>query len=98
MVSFVPPEHCSFSLDDGEAVIALTGVTVTATEGWSLLNRLTLIVVDGPGDEGFLVRRASADGTDHAPAGWDSSVAAGGGAWLELPGEASRVRANLIDE
>jgi hypothetical protein len=98
MVSFVPPEQCSFSLEDGDAVIALTGVTVSATEGWSLLNRATLVVVDGPGDEGFLVRRASGDGTDHAPAGWDSSVNAGHGAWLELPGEASRVRAHLIDE
>jgi hypothetical protein len=98
MVSFVPPEQCSFSVEDGNAVITLTGVTVSETEGWSLLNRATLVVVDGPGDEGFLVRRASPDGSDHAPDGWDSSVAAGGGAWLELPGEASRVRARLIDE
>jgi hypothetical protein len=98
MVSFVPPEQCSFSLEDGDAVITLTGVTVSATDGWSLLNRATLVVVDGPGDEGFLVRRLSPDGTDHAPAGWDSSVDAGGGAWLDLPGEASRVRAQLIDE
>ncbi len=98
MVSFVPPEQCSFSLDDGDAVITLAGVTVSATEGWSLMNRPTLIVVDGPGDEGFLVRRASPDGSDHAPAGWDGAVSAGGGAWLELPGEASRVRARLIEE
>jgi hypothetical protein len=98
MVSFVPPDQCSFSLEDGDAVITLTGVAVSATEGWALLNRATLVVVDGPGDEGFLVRRASPDGSDQAPAGWDSSVSAGGGAWLELPGEATRVRAHLIDE
>jgi hypothetical protein len=98
MVSFVPPEQCSFSVDDGDAVIRLAGVTVSATQGWSLLNRATLVVVDGPGDEGFLVRRASPDGSDSAPDGWDSSVAAGGGAWLELPETSSRVRAHLIDE
>ena len=98
MVSFVPPEQCSFSVEDGDAVITLTGVTVSAKEGWSLLNRPTLVVVDGPGDEGFLVRRASPDGSDSAPAGWDSSVSAGGGAWLELPHVSSRVRARLIEE
>ena len=98
MVSFVPPRQCSFSLEEGDAVITLTGVTVSATEGWSLLNRATLVVVDGPGDEGFLVRRASPDGSDHAPAGWDASVSAGGGAWLELPEASTRVRAHLINE
>jgi hypothetical protein len=98
MVSFVPPEQCSFSVDDGDAVITLTGVTVSVQEGWSLMNRATLVVVDGPGDEGFLVRRAAPDGSDMAPAGWDSSVSAGGGAWVELPGESSRLRARLIDE
>jgi hypothetical protein len=97
MVSFVPPEQCSFSLADGDAVITLTGVTVSAQEGWSLLNRATLLVVDGPGDEGFLVRRASPDGSDIAPAGWDASVEAGGGAWVELPDLSSRLRARLID-
>ena len=35
MVSFGPPEQCSFSLDDGDAAITLTGVWVSATEGWS---------------------------------------------------------------
>jgi len=34
MVLFVPPEQCSFSLDDGDAVITLTGVSVSAKEGW----------------------------------------------------------------
>ena len=70
MVSFVPPEQCSFSLEDGDAVITLTEVTVSATEGWSPLNRATFVVVDGPGDEGFLVRRASPDGSDSAPDRW----------------------------
>ena len=98
MVSFVPPEQCSFSVDDGDAVISLTGVTVSTEEGWSLMNRRTLLLVDGPGDEGFLVRRASPDGSDTAPAGWDSSVSAGGGAWLELLDMSSRIRVRLIDE
>lgn len=98
MVSFVPPEQCSFSVDDGDAVISLTGVTVSTEEGWSLMNRRTLLLVDGPGDEGFLVRRASPDGSDTAPAGWDSSVSAGGGAWLELLDMSCRIRVRLIDE
>ena len=96
MAAFVPPEQRAFSLAGEEAVITLTGVTVDATEGWSLLNRRTLVVVDGPGDEGFLLRRAGAEGSDEAPPGWDAMVEAGGGAWVHLPAVPVRLRAELI--
>jgi hypothetical protein len=98
MAAFVPPEQCTFSLEGDEAVIRLSGVTVDATEGWSLLNRRTLVVVDGPGEEGFLLRRAGADGRDAAPSGWDATVAATHGAWMDLPAVPVRLRAALIDE
>ena len=98
MAAFVPPEQCAFSLAGEEAVITLTGVTVDATEGWSLLNRRTLVVIDGPGDEGFLLRRAGAEGSDEAPPGWDETVTAGRGAWVELPAMPVRLRAALIGE
>jgi hypothetical protein len=62
----------------------LKGVVVQDTEGWSLLNRLTLVVLDGPGDEGFLVRRADPTDGDRAPANWDALVSSHDGAWMLL--------------
>ena len=78
MPSDVDPQRVAFTLVDGVPTLTLTGVEVTHTEGWSLLNRATLVVVDGPGDEGFLVRRLGGDGADLAPDGWDDAVAARG--------------------
>lgn len=110
MASFIPPEQVVFTVDGGVPVIRLSGVSVdgagvdgagsdgAGSDGagsWGLLNRLTLVVVDGPGDHGFLLARMGADG-DAAPAGWDEAVAANGGAWVEVPG-AGRFQAQLID-
>ena len=78
MPSYVDPQCVVFTLVEGVPTLTLTGVEVTRTEGWSLLNRATLVVVDGPDDEGFLVRRLGADGADLAPHGWDDAVAARG--------------------
>ncbi len=78
MPSYVDPRRVAFALVDGVPTLTLTGVEVTTTEGWSLLNRQTLVVVDGPGDEGLLVRRLDDDGADLAPAGWDDTVASRG--------------------
>jgi hypothetical protein len=75
MASYVPREHAQFELRDGAPVIRLAvDVPTEAVAGpWSLLNRLTLIVVDGPGDVGFLLSRADAGG-DVTPPGWDDAV------------------------
>jgi hypothetical protein len=69
---------------DGSAAVRLSGFTIKNRVGWSVLPRLTLVVVDGPGDEGFLLRRMDRTGADHAPPGWDDAVDRHGGVWLAL--------------
>lgn len=76
MPESLTPEQFTLSVVDGAPVIALHGVTVSDTGGWSILNRTTLIVVDGPGDEGFLLPRRTSPEVDLAPDGWDSAVSA----------------------
>ncbi|MFC7481693.1 hypothetical protein ACFQX7_18875 [Luedemannella flava] len=64
----------TLELRDGVPVITLA-VEVPAedlTGEWSVLNRLMMLVVDGPGDAGFLCRRLGPEG-DLAPAGWDEA-------------------------
>lgn len=75
---FLEPDQFSLCVVAGVPQISLDGVTISATDGWSLLNRATLIVVDGPGDEGFLLPRHTGPDGDHAPEGWDAAVAAQG--------------------
>jgi len=70
------PEQFTLSVEDGAPSIALHGVTVSGTDGWTILSRATLIVVDGPGDEGFLLPRMTSPDVDLAPDGWDPAVAA----------------------
>lgn len=85
MPSFVAPDRVSFHILDGLPSISLTGdIAVGSVEGWSVLNRLTVIVVDGPGDEGLLIKRLDPDGSDLAPAGWDEAVVASGGIGVYL--------------
>jgi hypothetical protein len=76
MPTFLRPEAVRFELRDGAPVITLdVDVPTELTAGeWSLLNRLTMVVVDGPGDDGFLLPRISPAGGDAAPAGWDDAV------------------------
>src|ERR1044072_6020387 len=88
--SFVPPESCAFEIVNGQAVVRLSGFTVEDDNGWSVLPRLTLVVVDGPGDEGFLLRRMDLTGADPAPPGWDYAVEAHG-----RMAHGRRARANL---
>jgi hypothetical protein len=75
MPTFLPPEAARFELRDGTPVITLeVDVPIELADGeWSLHNRLTLVVVDGPGDTGFVLPRLGAGG-DVAPAGWDDAV------------------------
>jgi hypothetical protein len=79
---FVPPECCAFEVADGRAIVRVSGFSVENGDGWSVFPRLTLVVVDGPGDEGFLLRRTDPTGADRAPPGWDEAVEDRGGVWF----------------
>ena len=74
MPQFLKPEQFTLSIADGAPAITLHGVTVSNIDGWSILNRATLLVVDGPEDEGFLLPRMTSPDVDLAPKGWDSAV------------------------
>jgi len=82
MPSFVPAESFTFSLEADRALASLVGVSVANPRGWSVLPRATLVVFDGPEDEGFLLPRVDERGHDRAPPGWDEAVERHGGAWL----------------
>jgi hypothetical protein len=62
-------------------------------EGWSLLNRATSVVVDGPKDDGFLVARFNESSYDRAPSGWNRP-------WLrtEVPGYCSTPDRHRVGE
>lgn len=73
----------TFTVEEGRPVIRLglplpDGAPPAAA--WSLLNGHTMVVVDGPGDEGYLLLRRLPDGTDFTPADWDQAVGQAGGA------------------
>lgn len=95
MPQFLPPEQFTLSIADGAPTITLHGVTVSNTERWSFLNEATLLVVDGPGEEGFLLPRLTGPDSDLAPEGWDNAVAATGSVGILVSG--SRVLATVIE-
>jgi hypothetical protein len=78
--AFITPDSARFQLQDGVPVLTLAVDAPSAVGAgeWSVLNRLTLFVVDGPGDAGFVLPRFGEEG-DIAPPGWDEAVAAAGG-------------------
>jgi hypothetical protein len=78
MPQFLRPEQFTLSLEGGTPIIHLDGMTVSSSHGWSVLSRATLLVVDGPGDEGFLLGRMTSPGADLAPEGWDAAVSSAG--------------------
>jgi hypothetical protein len=95
MPQLLTPEQFTMSIADGTPTITLQGVAISTTDGWSILNRATLLVVDGPGEEGFLLpRRTSPDG-DLAPEGWDAAVASARSVQVLVSG--ARVAATVID-
>lgn len=83
------------SIADGAPTITLHGVTISTTDGWSFLNRATLLVVDGPGDEGFLVPRQTGPDGDLAPEGWDAAVASARSVRVLVAG--TRVAATVLE-
>jgi hypothetical protein len=89
------PEQFTMNIADGAPTITLQGVSVSTTDGWSILNRATLLVVDGPGDEGFLLPRHTSPNGDLAPEGWDAAVASVGSVRVLASG--ARVVATVIE-
>ncbi|NUT35209.1 MAG: hypothetical protein HOV79_19305 [Hamadaea sp.] len=77
---FLRPELVTFELRDDKPVLTLAVEPPDAPdEGWTFMNRLTVCVVDGPGDAGFLFPRIGGPRGDMAPAGWDEAVDRTGG-------------------
>lgn len=73
-------------LQDGVPTVTLEDARVSGPQGWSVLNRAALIVVDGPGNEGFLLSRMSDGAADAAPVGWDAAVVGRGAVQVVTPG------------
>ena len=71
---FLTSDRFVLELVDGHPTVTLRDAHVSSSEGWSFLNRLTVLVIDGPGEEGFLLPRHVDTGGDPAPAGWDSAI------------------------
>ena len=81
MPDFIPPEAARFELRDGNALVRLDvdpPPAMTAGQ-WSMVSRMTMCVLDGPGDTGYLLARLGPDGNDQAPHGWDEAVERDGG-------------------
>jgi len=69
---FLPPENAGFEVRDGVPVIVLAVDRLAGRRraSGSVFSRMTMLVIDGPGDAGFLLPRLGPHG-DIAPAGWD---------------------------
>jgi len=94
MPSYLEPEQVRLELVDGVPTITLTDVTLEDLSGWTVLNRRTLVVVDGPGDEGFLLKRLDGEQGDRAPDGWDDAVAERGA--VDFVAQGVRVAASVV--
>ena len=95
MPQLLTPDRFTLLIERGSPVITLEGVSVSAGDGWSFLNRATVLVVDGPGDEGFLLPRMVNEGGDLAPEGWDAAVAGAGS--VTIVGSGARFAAKVIE-
>lgn len=80
MPAMLPPDAVRFELHGPGPVLrlAVDAPGELRSEQWSLVSRLTLCVVDGPGEAGYLTPRLGPHG-DVAPAGWDEAVERAGG-------------------
>lgn len=92
MPDLLPPESARFELRDGTPVLTLAvdPPAELADGDWGIMSRLTLVVVDGPGDAGFLLPRRTPHG-DAAPIGWDEAIDRAGGSHV-LFGDGDDVR------
>lgn len=91
MPSFVDPSRIVYDFD-GDRPRILVDVAAADSwgqEGWGLLLRLTMVVVDGPDGEGYLLGRAveMPEGVhDPAPWGWERAVVDADGVMVSLGG------------
>lgn len=75
MPEMIPPEAVTLCVEHGEPVIRIAGARAREVDGWGFLHRRTLVIIDGPGDEGFLVPRAvAADAPDPDEEEWDAAL------------------------
>jgi hypothetical protein len=83
MPEFLPPESARFEVRDGVPVIVLAvDPRAGAADGeWSVLSRMTMLIVDGPGEAGFLLPRFGSEGSV-TPAGWDDAVDRASGSYV----------------
>ncbi|GIH18046.1 hypothetical protein [Rugosimonospora africana] len=88
MPSFLPPDDVRFELSDGKPVlrVAAPAPDPATADRWSLFVRATMCVLDGPGEDGYLLARLGAGG-DAAPTGWDDAVHRAGGCLVVFGGE-----------
>ncbi len=93
MSVIVPTRLVTLTLVGGTPLITLPEAGVTTTEGWSVLNRPSFIVIDGPGEEGFILARLPGD----APPGWDDAIETGAGAWVQAGRNGQRWFARSVD-
>jgi hypothetical protein len=86
--NFLTPDAARFELTDGQPVLVLLADPPAEAGEWSLFSRATMLVADGPGDEGFVLPRLGAD----VPAGWDEAVTVAGGAEIRFGAQPSAPR------
>ena len=97
MADLVTPDGFTLVIEGGVPVVRIPSASTSQLEGWSILNRATVVVVDGPGDEGFLLPRVAGDGDrDTAPDGWDEAVDAADSA-LAFLGD-TEIRAKILND
>ncbi|WP_445259042.1 hypothetical protein [Nocardioides aurantiacus] len=95
MLESLNPEQFTLSTEDGAPFITLHRVTVSNVHGWSVLSRRTVIVVDGPEDEGFLLPRMTGPDVDLAPENWDVAVSSATSVGVLVSG--TQIAATVID-
>lgn len=88
MPSFLPPDDVRFELTNGKPVlrVAVPAPDPAAPGRWSLFVRTAMCVLDGPGEDGYLIARFGTGG-DVAPIGWDDAVRRAGGCLVVFGGE-----------
>ncbi|WP_250035038.1 hypothetical protein [Paractinoplanes maris] len=85
MSTFLTAESARLELHDGKPLIraAVSPPAESLAAEWSVISLVTTLIVDGPGDLGFLMARFGDDGIE-TPTGWEEAVAASGGSHVQF--------------
>lgn len=94
MPEFLPADSVSFVIEGEMPLLrlAVAGPGSSTSDGWSVHSMMSMCVVDGPGDQGYLIARFGPQGADIAPDGWDAAVQRAGGAVVSFGIEAETQR------